>query len=90
MFPSEAVRIPKDVAEELFGDCVSRFSELVRYTIRRRYQRQSELLDRIRDGFTPSRKVVALAKLGVVWAPVQTTGEVVAMMTTLGQYKFAG
>jgi len=83
------IRIPKDVAEELFGDHVGKFVELVRYTMRRRYARQRTIVDGIRDGLTPSRKVVAMAKRGVVWEPTQTTGEVVTMMTTLGQYRFA-
>jgi hypothetical protein len=84
-----AVRIPSDVAEELFGDLVARFVELVRYTQRCRDERRRRMIDRVRAiGSRPKRKLIVMAKRSDSWTPRQSTGEVIAMMSTRAQYQF--
>jgi hypothetical protein len=83
-----AIRVPMDVARELFEDLLAKFIELVRHTQRCRDERRRAMLDRIGDGFKPARQVVVAAKRGVVWSPSQSTGEVVQMMTTRARHQF--
>ena len=83
-----AIRVPRDVARELFGDLLAKFIELVRSTQRCRDERRRTMLDRIGNGFKPVRQVVVAAKRGVVWSPSQSTEQVVEMMSTRARYQF--
>lgn len=85
-----AVKIPESLAHVLFGDIVSNFILLVRYTMRQREERKRSTLERIRDGHEPVRKVVEMAKRGVFWEPNKPAEQVIDMVITFGQYKIAG
>jgi hypothetical protein len=85
-----AVRLPGSVGDMLFEDrLLPRFTELVRRTLRRREERRLALLETLRNGYQPTRKVTEMPRRGVVWAPSQNTGQVVDMVIKYGQNEIA-